>query len=488
MRLTFWYVGAFSLVLIVFSAGVYFLVERILREHMDTNLRLTLQMTSSALARHLASHPLLISRESGEQVDRSSLAEAIEEPRVPGQIIAVLDADGQVLTRKPVRSVLKLRLPAPPLRPLMAPQFYELPESTSDSDDSCRGIYQRAAAGSTTPLTIVIADSMEQIGDQLDTLQNVLAIGVVLALILVGCGGWLLAGHSLSPLTAMAEATERVTANNLSERLPVGSSDELGRLANRFNDLLSRLNTSFLQQRQFMTDASHELRTPLSVVRTAAQVALQKPKRSDLEFREALMVVEQQAGRLTRIVEDMFALTRADMNQLQLDITDLYLDEVIADTTRVCSLLAEHRGIRLTARDMLEAPYRGDERLLRQMISNLLDNAIKFTPPGGTVDVYLHQVGDNYEIAVKDTGCGIPVELQPRVFERFFRADKARTNTNGLGGAGLGLAISRSIAELHHGRLSLQRSGPDGSSFSISLPFKGNVGPADLTAGNGFKE
>jgi heavy metal sensor kinase len=472
MRLTFWYVAAFSLVLLVFSAGVYFLVEGILREHMDANLQLTLQMTGSSLARHLAGLPPLISGELGRQLDHSSLAEAIDEPRFPGQTIAVLDSDGQALIRKPVRSALVFRLPAPRLRPSMTPQFYELPESNSDSDDSCRGIYQLAAAGSNTPLTIVVTDSMEAISDQLDTLQNVLTIGVTLALILVGYGGWLLARHSLSPLSAMASATEHITANNLSERLPVGSSDELGRLASRFNDLLSRLNCSFSQQRQFMTDASHELRTPLSVVRTAAQVALQKPKRSDPEYRQALTVIEQQAGRLSRIVEDMFALTRSDMNQLQLDIAELYLDEIIADTTRVCGLLAERGGVRLTAPDMQEAPYRGDERLLRQMISNLLDNAIKFTPPGGTVRVYLHQVGDNYEIAVKDTGCGIPAELQPRVFERFFRVDNARTDTNGRGGAGLGLAIARSIAELHQGRLILRRSGPEGSTFSISLPFR----------------
>src|ERR1700682_1105305 len=166
----------------------------------------------------------------------------------------------------------------------------------------------------------------------------------------------------------MASATERITANNLGERLPVGPSDELGRLASRFNDLLARLSASFSQQRQFMADASHELRTPLSVVRTAAQVALQKPQRSDSEYREALAVIEQQADRLSRIVEDMFALTRADTNQLPLDTSELYLDEVIADTIRASNLLAKRKGGHLKWQDMQEAAYRGDERLLRQMI------------------------------------------------------------------------------------------------------------------------
>jgi len=402
-----------------------------------------------------------------------ALIEALEDPRFPGQIVALVDTDGRVLARKPIRSALVFRLPALPLRASTSPQFYELPESNSESDDSCRGIYQLVTpiiTGGPSSIIVVTA-STEALSDQLDALQNVMAIAIVFSLLLAGSGGWFLARRSLSPLAAMASATERITANNLGERLPVGAKDELGRLATRFNELLSRLSASFSQQRQFMADASHELRTPLSVVRTAAQVALQKPQRSDSEYREALAVIEQQADRLSRIVEDMFALTRADTNQLPLDTSELYLDEVIADTIRASNLLAQRKGVHLKWQDMQEAPYRGDERLLRQMISNLLDNAIKFTREGGMVDVQLCQFGSSYEIAVTDTACGIPDELQPRVFERFFRADKARVGENGPGGAGLGLAIARSIAELHAGRLILQHSGPEGSAFCICLPF-----------------
>jgi len=458
LRLTVWYVGAFSVVLVLFSIGVYFFVARIVAERMDANLRVTLQMASSALARSL---------------DQSRpVAEALEDPRFPGQVVALVNADGRVLARKPLSSAVVFRLPALPFRASASPQFYELPESRADADDNCRGIYQllTTVAGEGTPRFIVVTGSTEAIADQLDALQNVLAIAVVLALLLAGGGGWLLARRSLSPLETMASATERITANSLRERLPVGSSDELGRLASRFNDLLSRLSASFSQQRQFMADASHELRTPLSVVRTAAQVALQKPVRSDAEYREAMAVIEQQAGRLSRIVEDMFALTRADMNELPLDISEVYLDEVIGDTTRAAGVLAQCKSVDLNAEDMQEAPYRGDERLLRQMIFNLLDNAIKFTSEGGTVDVRLQQVDASYEITVTDTGCGIPAELHSQVFERFFRAHKARVDTNGLGGAGLGLAIARTIAELHRGQLILKHSGPEGSTFSILLP------------------
>jgi heavy metal sensor kinase len=471
MRLTLWYSGAFSVVLILFSTGVYFFVERLLRDRVDTNLRLTLQMTSSALNRHTAAHTSLSAPDSKGQVTGSSITEALEDSRFPSQIIAILEADGRMLAGRPATSALALRLPVLPLRASLSPQFYELPESNSEADDSCRGIYQLASIGSGGPLIVVVSNSLESLSEQLDILQNVLIIAIVLALLLAASGGWLLAHHSLSPLTAMASATERITASNLDERLPADSSDELGRVASRFNELLSRLSASFSQQRQFMADASHELRSPLSIVRTSAQVTLLKPERPVPEYREALSLIEQQAGRLGRIVEDMFAVARTDMNQLPLHLDKLYLDEVIADTMLASHVLAERKRVHLKPKEMREAPYRGDERLLRQMISNLLDNAIQFTPPGGSVDVRLHQVATGYEITVTDTGCGIPEALQPRVFERFFRVDKARVGGNGLGGAGLGLAIARSIAELHGGRLTLQHSGPEGSIFRISLPI-----------------
>ena len=166
----------------------------------------------------------------------------------------------------------------------------------------------------------------------------------------------------------------------------------------------------------------------------------------------------------------MFALARADMGQLPVEMRSLYLDEVIADATRTSAILAERKGVRLKSQDAAEAPYHGDEALLRQMILNLLDNAIKYMPEGGTVEVGLRRLSTSYEITVADTGPGIPLEVQRRIFERFYRADEARSG-NGPSGAGLGLSIARSIAQLHHGQLTLLHSGPGGSTFCVSLPL-----------------
>jgi two-component system OmpR family sensor kinase len=245
--------------------------------------------------------------------------------------------------------------------------------------------------------------------------------------------------------------------------------------------LLARLGKSFSQQRQFMADASHELRTPLSVIRTTSGVTLERRERQQDEYREALAIIEQQARRLSRIVEDMFVLARADAGHPSLQITEFYLDELVAETVRAAAVLASEKAIALAARALPETPFRGDEGLLRQMMWNLVDNAIKFTPNGGAIHVDLGLRDSEYVITVADTGGGIAAEIQPHIFERFYRADRARsrTGTANDGGAGLGLPIARWIAQVHGGRLELRASTETGSTFEVVLPLAPKPVPQD---------
>jgi signal transduction histidine kinase len=185
-----------------------------------------------------------------------------------------------------------------------------------------------------------------------------------------------------------------------------------------------------------------------------------------------LAMIDRQAIRLARIVEDMFTLARADAGKRELKLRDFYLDELVAETSHAAAVLAERKGVAVECSTDHEAPYRGDEDLLRQMMLNLLDNAIKFTQSGGKVYLRLSQNDSRHVITVKDSGRGIPAEAQPHVFERFYRADSARARAeqaNGSG-AGLGLSIARWIAEAHNGSLNLVHSDGTGSLFSISLP------------------
>jgi two-component system, OmpR family, sensor kinase len=285
-------------------------------------------------------------------------------------------------------------------------------------------------------------------------------------------GGYFLARKSLAPVVAMSSQAGRIGAANLHQRLAVQNErDELGHLARSFNDLLDRLGQSFERQRRFMADASHELRTPVAILRGESEVALSLQARSPEEYRESLSVLHQEAERLTHIVEDLFTLTRADAGQYPLQPRDFYLDELIAECVHSARTLALAKKISLALDGAAEAPIHADESLLRRMILNLLDNAIKYTPEGGKVAVECSREGEEYALRIMDTGTGIPAELRPRIFERFFRADKARSRSESDGGgAGLGLAISRWIAEAHQGRLELTRSDTTGSVFTAYLP------------------
>jgi two-component system OmpR family sensor kinase len=296
-----------------------------------------------------------------------------------------------------------------------------------------------------------------------------------MGVLLAGYGGYFLAPRSLAPVAEMGKQAERIGAANLHERLEVrNANDELGGLTRTFNELLDRLDRSFERQRRFISDASHELRTPVSILRGEAEVALSQLSRSPEEYRESLAVLHEEAQRLARIVEDLFTLTRADAGEYPLTQSDFYLDELAADCVRATRALAQAKSIKLAAVTPEEMPMHGDEDLLRRMILNLLDNAIKYTPAGGNVSVRCGSVPDGYELSVTDSGPGIPVEMQSRVFERFFRADRARSRSGADGGAGLGLSIARWIAEAHLGRIDLVRSDATGSTFTASIPAFGD--------------
>jgi signal transduction histidine kinase len=272
----------------------------------------------------------------------------------------------------------------------------------------------------------------------------------------------------------MSDRAHKISAENLSQRLPVANPrDELGKLAGTFNELLARLDTSFSQQRRFMADASHELRTPLSVIRTSAEVTLGRENRDEPEYRDALKIIDEQVKRLSHIVEDMFTLSRADVGRRALTVTDFYLDELILETARAATILGARKEVRIETLEMGEIPFRGDEGLLRQMLLNLLDNAVKYTPAGGFVRVKVEQSEARYRILVEDSGLGIPEREQELIFERFYRVDKARSGTaeSDGWGAGLGLSIARWIAQAHGGDLVLQHSDDTGSTFCATLPM-----------------
>jgi len=322
--------------------------------------------------------------------------------------------------------------------------------------------------------TLLVATPLQNQEQTLESARAAFSVAIPLALLIAGLGGYFLARKSLSPVVTMGEQAARIGASNLNERIPVPENNsELGRLARIFNDLLARLDESFAQQRRFMADASHELRTPVAVVCGESEVALSQPLREETEYRESLTIVNDEGQRLTRMVEDLFTLARADAGEYPLVVADFYLDESVNECVRSVRSLAVQKDLEI----LYEAPvkeiaFRGDEPLVRRMVLNLLHNAIKYTPKGGQVRVSVQERQRHCEVVVSDTGPGIPAAAQPQVFDRFFRVDKARSRDESLNGsgAGLGLSIAKWVAELHGGSIALDRSDSAGSTFIISLP------------------
>jgi two-component system OmpR family sensor kinase len=319
---------------------------------------------------------------------------------------------------------------------------------------------------------VVGAYPLAEVEATLRTIRRLFLIVIPLIMVVAGTGGWFLARRSFWPVTEMADRAAEISASTLHERLPVVADDELGALARVLNGLLDRLERSFADQRRFMADASHELRSPTAILRTETDVTLSREHRTEAEYRESMIIVQDAAHRLSRVVDDLFLLARADGGHLVMQPNLLYLDEVVGDTVRAARPLAEQKGLRVEVSSTVDAALRGDTDLLGRLLLNLLDNAIRHSPEGGTVRVVMEDRGETVEVAVVDSGPGIPPEAQSHVFERFFRLDAARSRdgSNLTTGAGLGLAIGRRIAEMHGGRLDLTMSQPGRTEFRLTLP------------------
>jgi heavy metal sensor kinase len=266
----------------------------------------------------------------------------------------------------------------------------------------------------------------------------------------------------------MAQQARQITHSNLETRLDAGAAaEELATLSASFNELLSRLDQSFENMRRFVADASHELRTPIAIIRGEADVALAN-ERSTAEYKEALTLVLDESRRLSRLVDDLLNLARADAGRVKLRVEEFYLNDLLAECCRAAHTLAGARGVTLECTPHDDLAFHGDEELVHRMVLNLVDNAIRYTPQGGHVTVSLDGRAGDVEIHVADTGTGIAADIAPHVFERFYRGDKARARQDG--GFGLGLAIVKWIAELHCGSVDVASAPGAGSTFTVKLP------------------
>jgi heavy metal sensor kinase len=308
------------------------------------------------------------------------------------------------------------------------------------------------------------------------TLLLVLFGGGLTAVVLAAIIGWLTASRALKPINTITQTALQITrADDLSRRIPVkNANDELGRMSTAFNETLERLDRLFTSQRRFLADVSHELRTPLTAIRGNVDL-LQRMGTADPE---SLRDIRSETERMTRLVGDLLVLAQADSGSLPLERKPLDLDGLLLEVCRETQVLAGN--VLLNVGEMDVACVIGDRDRLKQVILNLVTNALKYTPEGGRVTLGLTRVNRWVRLTVSDTGVGIPPDELPRVFDRFYRVDKARSRA--MGGAGLGLSIAQRIAQMHGGRIEAASEGLDkGTTFSLWLPLADEK-PADTEA------
>jgi two-component system, OmpR family, sensor kinase len=472
-RLTAWYSLVLALVLICLAVLTYFLYGHDISKRTDSDLT---QLSDAFLTTFRAE----LTEQTGVDAVKSAGHEAMLEHRFRGTYFALLDSTGSVLLSSfDLPSAEEARQSAS--KNLFTTEAFRSRVGNASNNNELQTIHAererfrllvRPLSVGGGNYTFAVLQSLHAQHEMMESIRNTFLLAIPIALILASMGGYFLARRNLAPVAAMALQARDMGASNLDRRLSVANErDELGQLAVSFNQLLERLEKSFEQQRRFMADASHELRTPVAILRGETEVTLSKPDRKPEEYRETLTVLGQESQRLAKIVEDLFILARADAGQYPLSMRESYLDEIASEAITRARSLASAKNITFTSSIEPDLSIRADEALLGRMVINLLDNAIKYSASGSVVQVTCRKDNGKYLLSVADNGPGIPAELQSRLFERFFRADKARSRSEGeTGGAGLGLAIARWIAEAHHGQLVLVRSNDSGTIFEARLP------------------
>jgi signal transduction histidine kinase len=309
----------------------------------------------------------------------------------------------------------------------------------------------------------------------------------LLVLLISPLVGHLLTGQVIRPLSQMIRTTARLHPGEFGERLPIRhTGDELDSLARTINGLLDRIATYLQQEHDFLANAAHDLRTPLAAIRSSVEVAL-GVERTDEEYREILGLVIEQCSSLQTLVNQLLLLAETDTDRLQTDVEPVSLDQIVARVVAMFDGVADDHHIELRCADLPSVAVPGNRHHLRQVVSNLLDNAIKFTaarhegqgsnpadstPKGRiTIELARDDVARMAHLRIRDNGIGIPPENQPQIFDRFFRVDKARPRDGVAGGTGLGLSICKAIVEAHGGQISVESQPGQGAAFTVSLPL-----------------
>jgi len=462
-RLTLWYLAIFAGAQLCFGVGMWFVLRQDLYSVADDALTAQIEDLTTFLKTQKKKNMTV-----AKLREEASEAYALEHS---GDFLQVYDEDGNWIFRAPTLEQNRFAPVAPAA--VKGPSF----QNRQLGNKPFRFITQRIEVNGRS-FTVQTGVPTDQIIATLSLFRRYLLMLAPLLLFAAASGGYWLSRKALRPVDAIARTARSIGGGNLGDRLEkLATGDELQRLSDTLNEMLARIESSFLRVTQFTADASHELRTPISLIRTEAEIALRK-SRGDAEYREALRHILLEAEKTSSLVEELLTLARADSGRENLHLTFLDLRSVIAETASEWRQLVESRNLQFTlAIADCELPVLVDRRAMQRLLAILLDNAVKYTPPPGIVELLLEARDEKAVITVRDSGIGIATEDQTRIFERFYRVDKARSRE--LGGAGIGLAIADWIVQQHRGSVTVQSSIGNGSTFYVELPLQSKLTTLD---------
>lgn len=443
-RFTIWYLLVLTLLLCLLGGSVYFFLSRNLFQHMDHDLEVRasqLQNTDAIL---------------------TSITEGMFQEKVGEVVLLYYYSEGTLQKFPPRYDSITLE-----------PKFIERAidgEKVFDTVSTTEGKDLRICAVPLTRLqsaALVVGRPTEDIKHALDRFLFIFIIASVATLALAAWGGVFLARRALKPVDDISHTARNIEEGDLNQRIEVTTRDELGRLATTLNGMIERLQKSLQRQQQLTGDASHELRAPLAVIQAESSLALQKDRTAE-EYKQSLETVTQEAGNMSAIIDQLLLLARADAGKVQLAYEELNLGELIRDLSDDIEVLCQQKGLKLKTDIITGFIVVGDRVMLRQLFLNLLNNAIRYTPEGGSISVGMRTEKQKAAVIIDDTGIGIPAKDLPHIFERFYRVDKAHSRTEGS--SGLGLSICQHIAEAHDGKIKVKSQPGKGSTFTVWLP------------------
>jgi heavy metal sensor kinase len=444
-RLTIWYLAVLVALLLLFCMISYFMLSQSLHQNLDDSLK---------------THALAL--ENSLDVWDGHIDLGITEQ--PGEFVLLYGSDGSLLqgfswgTEVPHVDTLVVQA--------LESHTSFLTVRTANGQET--RLYIAPFSGGPGIGAIVVGRSTAEVTEVLERFTNTLIIAALTTMALAGGGGFFMASRVLKPVERIRQTAQGIGESDLSRRIEVDSEDELGRLASTLNRMIGRLEAAFSRQRQFTADASHELRTPLAILQAESTLALRK-KRTQDDYRKSLGLISQEAAHMSAVVGKLLYLARIDAGKDQVNFERINLKELLTELASDIEVLAREKGIEFKLARLESLSIEGDRVKLEQLFLNLLENAIRYTPSGGSISASIVREGKAAVIIIKDTGIGISKEHMPHLFERFYRVDKARSRAEG--GAGLGLAICQHIAQVHNGKIEVESQIGKGSTFSVSLPL-----------------